>query len=175
MNDTGLFIGRLQPMHMGHCQLINYMIESCETAIVGLGSVQKKRAKHDPFTQEERQQMIRNVYGERVKIVPLVDLNATTPAQWCDYVVEKIKKVGLPEPNLYISGSEADSYWYKEYFSQKNKTLMIYNRTQNVWPAATEVRMFLELRTDGWKKWTPRVNHKIIEQNYPEEFKIPLV
>ena len=173
MTNVGLFIGRVQPLHFGHCQLINYLIENCEVAIVGLGSVQKKREKHNPFTQEERQQMIRNVYGDRVKIVPLVDLNATTPDQWCEYVIEKIKKVGLPEPNLYVSGSEADSYWYKDWFQAHGKTLVIHNRSQNVWPAATEVRMFLELRTDGWKKWTPRVNHKLIQDKYPEEYKIP--
>lgn len=187
MKRVGLFIGRLQPLHMGHSQVIFNMIEYCETAIIGLGSTQLNKEKENPWNVEERKQMLKNVFGERIKIVPLKDLG-TEPGKnaWIDYVLEKINKVGLPEPTDYFTGSEADSIWYRDrfhyeldvefnnhYINGTKRQLHILERSNNNIPSATEIRGFLETRDEGWKKWVPRVNHEIVELGYPEEFKVP--
>jgi nicotinamide mononucleotide adenylyltransferase len=197
VDNVGLAIMRLQPAHLGHTSLINDMIENCQTAIVGLGSAQVKRQKHDPWTIEERQVMLRNVYGDRIKIVPLADIGAVNPIDWTTYVLDKIQKLGLPAPTEYHSGSEADTLWYRYHFymgeprmhegeipehfytttvSGKKvlRRLFLHYREQSRIPSGTELRMFLETRYDGWKKWVPRVNHELIEATYPDEFKVPL-
>src|SRR5690554_5504918 len=150
---TGLAVMRLQPLHEGHLKIINKMISSCQTAIIGLDSAQKSREKHDPWTVEERMTMIRNVYGDRVKIVPLNDLGASRPEEWVQYIFEKLSKLGLKEPTDYFTGSLADSVWYKFHFAtgdygvptcyNKNgflRKLHIIPRDQNPVPAATEIR-----------------------------------
>lgn len=216
---VGLVVGRLQPFHAGHSNIINRMIEECETAIVCIGSAQKSREKHDPWTIEERMEMLKNVYGafsnngeylgSRIKIIPLVDIGAATPQQWVDYIIEKIKKLGLGEPTDYFTGSEFDATWFRDhfasdwraleshYYNTTNTTnsqptvigdsysryvtedgifrrLHIFERQEMRVPSATELRGFMELRTDGWKKWVPNVNHELVLKNYPEELKIPL-
>lgn len=168
---VGLFVGRLQPLHKGHCKTINLMIQDCDTVIIGLGSAQKSREKHDPWTVEERIEMLRNVYSDRIKIVPLNDIDAATPEQWCGYIFDKLKKLGMKEPTDYYTGSEFDSSWYKHHFKER---LHICDRSDNPVPAATELRMSLELRTNDWKFWVPAVNHQLVESTYPEEFKIPI-
>jgi len=205
-NRVGLMVGRFQPLHRGHTKNINIMIQDCETAIVCIGSAQKKREKHDPWTVEERMLMIKNVYGERIKIVPLNDLGAATPGQWVSYILDKLDKLGMKEPTDYYSGSEFDASWYKEYFWSDaistelltrrsismgliddprlanylpaagggKRILHILNRETSPIPSATEIRMSLELRNDMWKEWTSAVNHSIIMDNYPEEFKVPI-
>jgi nicotinamide mononucleotide adenylyltransferase len=191
---VGLAIMRLQPLHRGHCLTINEMIQKCEVAIIGLGSTNKKPDQHDPFTPDVRMQMIRNVYGDRVKIVPLVDLNAANKTEWVEYVFQKLNKLGMPEPTDYFTGSEADAVWYDEHFAQrpnvleygtrrhwvndKNekvpiRLLHIVNRHENDIPSASEIRSLINLRTDKWKQWIPYVNHRIIEDNYPEEYLVP--
>jgi hypothetical protein len=40
--------------------------------------------------------------------------------------------------------------------------------------SATEVRGYLQQRSDLWKKLVPAVNHKLIEETYPESFKVKL-
>ena len=209
---VGLVVARLQPLHKGHTKIINHMIQECETAIICLGSAQKSREQHDPWTVEERMAMLRNVYADRIKIVPLNDLGATRPEQWVNYIFEKLKKLGMKEPTDYYTGSEQDSFWYRDHFAvnwheleeksfdyediehqiyiankykienkdaslsgaSQFRRLHILDRNINSVPSATELRGFLELRNDGWKEWTPNVNHKTIEDNYPEEFKVPL-
>jgi cytidyltransferase-like protein len=196
MDRVGLIVGRFQPLHKGHTRIINHMIEDCSTVIVGLGSVQKSREKHDPWNVEERKQMLRNVYGDRIKIVPLKDLGTEPGTQgWADYVLEKIRKLGLPAPTDYFTGSHADAVWYKGHFysgmlndiydderflnyivpgtSTRYRMLHVIERNDNPVPPATDIRSFLELRDEGWRRWVPAVNHSIVEQNYPEEFKVP--
>lgn len=184
MDSVGLVVGRFQPLHFGHTKIINHMIQDCKTAIVCIGSAQESRTGRNPWSVEERMQMLRNVYADRVKIVPLNDLGAANPDQWVGYIFEKIEKLGMKLPTDYFTGSDQDSFWYREHFSYNWKELKaghdgirrlhIINRNINPVPAATEIRGFLELRNNGWKDWVPAVNHSIIEINYPEEFKVPL-
>lgn len=187
---TGLAVMRIQPLHKGHTALINQMIQDCDTVVIGLGSSQKSREKHDPYTVEERIQMLRNVYADRIKIVPLKDIGLVNVTdEWVLYIFDKLKKLGLPEPTDYYSGSHADASWYKSHFwydgvvSPKQcfqvdgkcmvpRILHIMDRQKNIYPAATELRTFLETRTDGWKEWIPAVNHSLVQGSYPEEFKI---
>lgn len=193
----GLMVARLQPLHIGHCKIIGKMIEECQTAIVCLGSAQISREKHDPWTVEERMEMLRNVYADRIKIVPLTDLGAITPHQWVDYIIEKIGKLGLKTPTDYYTGSDADAIWYRDYFAAdwdaiENHTskdftgleryyttdcvlrrLHVMDRNVNPVPSATEIRTWFETRTNGWKEWVPAVNHDLVKNTYPEEFKVP--
>lgn len=183
---VGLMVARLQPLHRGHTHIINTMIETHRPVILGLGSAQKSREPHDPWTVEERMQMIRNVYGDRIKIVPLKDLGLVDVTdEWVDYVLDKIAKLGLPEPTDYWGGSKFDSLWYSSRFAETNsdnpkylakngqvRKLHILERDKNIFPAATELRTAMALEDDSWMEWVPTVNHRLIEETYPEEFKI---
>lgn len=189
MDRIGLTVGRFQPLHKGHLKCINHMIQDCETAIICLGSSQKSREEHDPWTVEERMQMLKNIYGDRIKIVPLNDLGATSPQEWTDYIFEKFAKLGLAEPTDYYTGSIQDSFWYKHRFylegnsnevgdsfvtvNCQKRMIHLIDRNTNPVPSATEIRGFLQLRTHGWQQWVPRVNYDLVSSNYPEELKVP--
>jgi len=202
-DKIGLMVARCQPVHLGHTKIINHMIQDCETAIVCLGSAQKSREPHDPWTIEERMEMLRNVYADRIKIVPLNDLGAAHPDNWVGYIFDKLDKLGMKEPTDYYTGSEADAQWYKYHFwtelfgpdlspsrsgvglhdhpdlgkyltGGQRRKLHIVERNHNPVPAATEIRTWLETRSDGWKNWVPSVNHDLVSSTYPEEFKIPM-
>ena len=165
---VGLAIMRMQPMHKAHINLINQMNSYCETSIIGLGSAQAFD-EWNPFTVEQRTDMIRNVFGDRVKIVPLVDVGTNKGTdEWIKYVIDKTTKIGLPNPTEYFSGSEADSVWYKSHFGTK---LHIMPREMFVHPSASEVRTLLAAGDTAWKKYIPRVNWEIVN-NYPDDFKL---
>lgn len=85
---------RLQPLHFGHTRIINEMIADYETVIIGLGSAGKKPDRRDPWSVEQRTQMLRNVYGNRIKIVPLNDIGSSqTSNDWSITFLKKLTRL----------------------------------------------------------------------------------
>jgi len=186
---------RCQPPHKGHTNVINRMIEDFDTASVGLGSTGRANEPSNPWNIVQRQQMLRNVYKNRIHIIPLEDIGAEQSSDtWADYVLSKSDAMKMPEITDYFTGSHADAMWYKgrfwlgdpnakilatgeyeaRYFTKSGvlRRLHIVERSENVFPSATEIRTYLATRSDEWKRWVPAVNHEFIEQTYPESFKI---
>lgn len=188
---TALAVMRTQPLHKGHCWIIGEMIQQADTVIVGLGSADKAASRSNPFTVDLRIEQIKNVFGKRVKCIPFNDLGATPDkSDWIDYVLQKIGALGLPHPTDYYTGSKADAIWYSQRFFNPTmasddmkldqrfydptetqlRLLHIMDRDSNTFPSATELRAFIELRSDEWKQYVPAVNHELIEENYPTKF-----
>lgn len=133
-HNVGLAVVRAEPFG-GHGKLVNEMIWNNETVIIALGSAGAPITKRNPWNIETRQKMIRNVYGDRVKIIPLPDIGADQASnEWVDFVLSKIKKVGLPSPTRYYTGSEADAIWYQDRFYHRDlsywKPGVAYNNTK---------------------------------------------
>jgi len=55
---TALFIGRFQPFHMGHLKALKEIAEKNDRVIIGVGSSNKSNTLRNPFTFEERREMI---------------------------------------------------------------------------------------------------------------------
>lgn len=84
-----VFIGRFQPVHNAHLEIINgalYSKSGDETdVIICIGSAFRPRTPKDPFTWQEREEMIRCAYkeseNERIHIVPIPD-SLYNDTQW---------------------------------------------------------------------------------------------
>lgn len=63
----GLLIGRFQPFHLGHLEAIHFALSKVERLWVGLGSSNKPRQKSNPFSADERQQMILSSINDIVR------------------------------------------------------------------------------------------------------------
>ncbi|MBJ7262643.1 MAG: bifunctional nicotinamide-nucleotide adenylyltransferase/Nudix hydroxylase [Burkholderiaceae bacterium] len=74
---AGVFIGRFQPYHLGHAQMLERALESVEVCIVVIGSAYQAPTPKNPFSWELRAQMIRQnltpEQAERVAFLPLRD------------------------------------------------------------------------------------------------------
>lgn len=190
-------VARCQCPHKGHTHIFNVMNEDFEYWSVGLGSTGRHSEPSNPWTQSQRTEMLRNIYGNRIRIVPLEDIGAEQGANtWCEYVLQKSEAMRLPEITDYFTGSHADAMWYKgmfwsgdpddkilatkpyeaKYFTKDGvlRRLHIIERTENIYPSATEIRTYLATRSEEWRRWVPAVNHDLVESTYPEEFKVKL-
>jgi bifunctional NMN adenylyltransferase/nudix hydrolase len=74
MRDALVFIGRFQPFHNGHKAVIDAALEQAKEVVIVVGSSFAARSIRNPFTFEERKEMIKSVFqSDRVKVVPVSD------------------------------------------------------------------------------------------------------
>jgi len=60
----GLFVGRFQPFHLGHLKAIKWILERCEKVTIVIGSSQQSFTERNPFTVEERKEMVKRSLEE---------------------------------------------------------------------------------------------------------------
>lgn len=63
----GLVIGRFQPFHLGHLDALRFALTKVENLWLGLGSSNKPPEKNNPFSAEERKQMILSSIDDSMK------------------------------------------------------------------------------------------------------------
>ncbi|MGQ0795125.1 MAG: nicotinamide-nucleotide adenylyltransferase [Nitrosopumilaceae archaeon] len=64
---NGLYVGRFQPFHLGHLDAINFALSKVENLWIGIGSSNKSNEKRNPFTADERKEMINSSIDDTVK------------------------------------------------------------------------------------------------------------
>jgi cytidyltransferase-like protein len=78
MNDNdfqfGYVIGRFNPMHLGHHELIDEMIERTDYQVIFIGSANKRRTESDPLSFEERKHII-EIHYPNSTIIGIDDFN----------------------------------------------------------------------------------------------------
>ena len=60
----GLLVGRLQPIHEGHMDVIKRILGEVDEVVIGIGSAQLSHTLKDPFTAGERTMMINKALTE---------------------------------------------------------------------------------------------------------------
>jgi len=59
INMRSLVVGRFQPLHIGHLKMLEYAASKSKYLVIGLGSCNKSGTWDNPFTAEEREEMIK--------------------------------------------------------------------------------------------------------------------
>jgi nicotinamide-nucleotide adenylyltransferase len=81
MVRRGLFVGRFQPLHLGHLRAIKEVLKEVDELVIVIGSAQYSHNIDNPFTAGERLTMIHEALEEtgidrsRVWIVPVPDVH----------------------------------------------------------------------------------------------------
>ena len=137
----GFMVGRMQPIHKGHQQLIDLGLEMCEKFVILLGSSNESRTKNNPLTFEERKSLINTIYGDRVEVYPIVNIGIGYVPEWGNYIMNTIKFYCGELPDFYIGGIEVGrSEAFKNY--QDELTQLYVNRNK-IKISATKVRDFI--------------------------------
>jgi len=74
---VALLVGRFQPPHNGHKQMIIHVLENVDELIVLIGSSRKHHTTQNPFTAEERVRMFKAALAGqagRVHFIPIPDV-----------------------------------------------------------------------------------------------------
>lgn len=130
--DFGVFIGRFQPLHLGHEHTIRHALERVDRLIVLIGSANMARNPRNPFSYDERVDMLRSAFAAemaagRIIAAPLDD-HLYSDTAWVAEVQRRVNALVLDHGNhggfrtlgikdfrvaLTGFGSDASSYYLK--------------------------------------------------------------
>ena len=130
--DFGVFIGRFQPLHIGHEYVVREALKTTKHLIVLIGSANVARDPRNPFTYEERLAMFRKAFAyemaEKRLIVAPLDDHFYSDTAWCGEAQAAVKRIVLETGNadgfnangiadykisLTGYGKDASSYYLK--------------------------------------------------------------
>lgn len=95
--STALFIGRFQPFHNAHLEVIKDILKKHDGIIIAIGSSQEKRTAENPFSFKERKDMINAVMKANkisaYKIVAIPDVY--NDLKWVALIEKKVKRFDI--------------------------------------------------------------------------------
>lgn len=107
----GLLIGRFQPFHLGHLAAVKFALTQVDNLAIGIGSSNRFNEKRNPFSAEERKEMIVSSLDEsdlqKCKIYFVPDVN--DHAKWT-YHVDQI----VPKYDVVFSNDDFTHELYKK-------------------------------------------------------------
>lgn len=146
MKKLAFIVGRFQPFHKGHQNLIDSALE-CDRVLIFLGSSQESRTYKNPLTYDERKNIILSNYsGENIDFVPLIDFESDE--EWLNEIEKKLNHYADEYSLISVFCNKDQSTTVSnELFKNLNVTLMEVELSSNI--NATDVRkkIFLE-KTD---------------------------
>ncbi len=110
-NELAVLIGRFQPFHNGHLGLLQTALEHSQQVVVVLGSSLRARNSKNPFTWQERANMISACLtpeqAERLAFLPIRDYYEDT--RWANAVQKAITERFGQVPKISLIGHFKDS------------------------------------------------------------------
>lgn len=122
--DTIVFVGRFQPTHIAHTAIIRRAATMAKQVVIIIGSADEPRTYKNPFTVEERKQMLRdsvvNSVNESVNCFIEANHNSLYNDQaWATRIQELVGKHTQRGDKVGIIGhSKDESSAYLSYFPQ---------------------------------------------------------
>ena len=151
---TALFIGRFQPMHNAHLEVIKSILEKNDRIMIAIGSSQESGAKGNPFSFSERKEMIMKTFKENnianYCIEGLPDF--FDDGKWTDYIKNK-----LPEFDAAYTGNPAT----EKCLSKNGITVKKIKMIKGV--DGTSIRKLIS-RGEKWENLVPKAVYSYIKK-----------
>jgi len=150
-----LFIGRFQPIHFGHMEVVKEFISKSQSFTLVIGSAQESHTMRNPFTAGERFGMIKKALADeniaKVDIVPIVDVNRYSV--WVSHVESFI-----PPFDTVISNNPLT----RQLFAERGYNVIepkMYDRSRY---SGEEIRRRI-IENESWQDLVPKSVVRIIE------------
>jgi nicotinamide-nucleotide adenylyltransferase len=154
----GLLIGRMQPVHNGHIQVIKQTLKELDEIIIGIGSAQLSHTTTDPFTAGERVMMLtkalaeNNIDSAKYYIIPIQDI------QMHSVWVSHIKMLTPPFGKVFSGNSLVQRLFQEEKYDVAMPPPFKRDKL-----SGTEVRRRM-LAGENWKELIPKSTAETIEE-----------
>jgi nicotinamide-nucleotide adenylyltransferase len=151
-----LYVGRFQPYHLGHHEVIKEIAAEADDVIICIGSAQRSHELENPFTAGERYLMIsKSLRAEKISnfyIVSILDVNWN--AVWVAHVESLIPPVDVVYTNNPL---------IQRLFEERDYTVHVpplFNRTEH---SGREIRRRI-LNNEQWEQLVPQPVVEVIHE-----------
>ena len=157
----GLLIGRFQPFHLGHLEALQFALSKVDKLYVGLGSSNKPVEKNNPFTAEQRKEMILSSIDDSMKekisiyFIPDVDNHI----RW----IEKIDTI-VPKFDIIFSNDDLTKHLY----SKRNIQVLSIPFLNRESLSGTNIRDLI-VRDQKWDNLIPTGTKNFLERTGAKE------
>lgn len=151
----GFYIGRFQPYHDVHHQMVERIADEVDELVLGIGSADDSHARHDPFTAGERIMMItKSLAGHDLVVypVPIEDLDRN--AVWVSHIQSM-----SPAFDVAYSNNPLVIQLFSEAGVEVRQSSMFDREKLE----GTEIRERM-IANDGWEQLVPGAVVDIIEE-----------
>ena len=154
----GLMMGRFQPFHLGHLDLVKQILDECDQVIIAITSSQFNYLEKDPFTAGERIEMIHDSLKEsdidlsRCFIISIE--NQFNIATWASYL-----KTALPHFDKVYSGND----YVKMLLADSKINVVTPKFLDRAQYNATNIRLMI-ISGDDWQNLVPNAVVKFLQK-----------
>lgn len=152
-------MGRFQPFHYGHLNLVKQLLDQNDEVILALTSAQFNYLEKDPFTAGERIEMIHQSLKDDIKIdlsrcfIVAIE-NQFNVATWASYI-----RAALPHFDRVYSGNEYVKMLLADFGIDVVVPKFIDREKYN----ATRIRRMM-INDDNWQELVPNAVSTIIKR-----------
>ncbi len=150
----GLYIGKFQPFHNGHLFAVTTIAPTVDSLIIVIGSSQYHGLKNQPFSAQQRRQMIEQTLAaediHNFSIVEVPDIHDSE--HWVEHVRKYVKKF-----DVVFTNSEL----VQQLFREKGFTVKPIKVLPDV--SGTLVRYKIATQDSGWLSLVPTATANIIQ------------
>ena len=152
----GLLVGRFQPFHLGHLDAVLFGLSRTENLFIGVGSSNKFNEKKNPFSAEERKEMIissieSSMLG-RVKIFEIPDVD--NHEKWT-FEIDQI----VPKYDVVFTNDEFTKTLFKK--RQINVMPVVLKEREKF--SGTNIRQLI-IDDKNWQDLVPQGTRKVLDK-----------
>jgi len=152
----GLLVGRFQPFHLGHLDAVLFGLSRTENLFIGVGSSNKFNEKKNPFSAEERKEMIissieSSMLG-RVKIFEIPDVD--NHEKWT-FEIDQI----MPKYDVVFTNDEFTKTLFKK--RQINVIPVVLKEREKF--SGTNIRQLI-IDDKNWQDLVPQGTRKVLDK-----------
>ena len=152
----GLLVGRFQPFHLGHLDAVLFGLSRTENLFIGVGSSNKFNEKKNPFSAEERKEMIissieSSMLG-RVKIFEIPDVD--NHEKWT-FEIDQI----MPKYDVVFTNDEFTKTLFKK--RQINVIPVVLKEREKF--SGTNIRQLIA-DDKNWQDLVPHGTRKVLDK-----------
>lgn len=116
-HKVGLLVGRFQPFHKGHYELVQESLRHCAHLILVIGSAQESRTRKNPFNFDERWTWIQRTLrgtSKRITVIGVTDrAQIKDDGSWGEYMLGEVERQTGLRPTINFQGQESiRSHWF---------------------------------------------------------------